>query len=183
MNSFRQRTFGQHSLAQIGIAVLLAAGVVVAIAISTDGVVSRTVNGIAGLLWIGAALVLLAELRDDPRFWPRLGQVALMCLILVIFIRPSDMAMALAGFSAAGAIIGNTIHQRSVLWAAMLAALWLPIHLGTAVVKAVYRSVMDEPASLRSDPPPTAAVVPLVMIASVLLAAWLVQYIRTERRR
>ena len=132
---------------------------------------------------MAAAVMLFTDLRDDPKFWPRLGQVALMCLILVVFIRPSDMAMALAGFSAAGAIIGNTIRQRSVIWAAMLAALWLPVHLGTAVVKAVYRSVMDEPATLRSDPPPTAAVVPLVMIASVILAAWIVQAIRYARQQ
>lgn len=165
----------RYGFAKIGTALLLLAGVVVAIAIATEGTFSRTVNGISGVLWFIGAAYLLSALRSDEKFWVRLAQVTVMCLILVIFIRPSELALALAGFSAAGAIIAGTIRSRGVTWATLLAALWLPLHLAMAVVKAAYRALRDQDAALRSDPPPTAAIVPLAMIVGAIIGAWLVQ--------
>lgn len=161
--------------AQTATAILLLAGVAVAIAIATDGVVSRAFNGFAGVLWIFSAGVLLMSLRSDAKFWARLMQVALMCLVLVVVVRPSDLGMAIAGFSSAGAIIAATTGARSFTWATLLPALWLPVHLGTAVVKAAYRALADKDAALRSDPPPTAAIVPLVMIVAAMAGAWIVR--------
>lgn len=155
--------------------ILLLAGVVVAIAIATDGAVSRAFNGVAGILWVASAGMLLMSLRSDSKFWARLMQVALMCLVLAIVVRPSDLGLAIAGFSSAGAIIAATTGLRSFTWATLLPALWLPVHLGTAVVKAVYRELAGKEAALRSDPPPTAAIVPLVMIVAAMAGAWIVR--------
>jgi hypothetical protein len=161
--------------ATLGTAILLLAGIVVAVAISTEGAISRTINGVAGVLWIISAWMLISSLRSDAKFWPRLAQVTGICLILVIFVRPSDLALALTGFSAAGAIIAATTGPRGFTWATLLPALWLPVHLGTAVVKAVYRSLTDQQATLRSDPPPTAAIVPFAMIVGAIFGAWLIR--------
>jgi len=172
VSSIRERAANR---AELGTLILLLAGVVVAVAISTDGAVSRAINGVAGILWVGSAWILLTALRGDSKFWVRLAQVTVMCLLLVIFLRPSDLAMAIAGFSFAGAIIGATAGARSFTWATLLPALWLPVHLGTAVVKAAYRALADKEATLRSDPPPTAALVPFAMIVAAMFGAWLVR--------
>ena len=179
--SFERPVSKRYTRESVASAILLLAGTVVAIAISTDGLVSRTVNGIAGMLWIFSAWMLLRLLRSDARFWPRLAQVSGLCLLLVIFVRPSDLAFALIGFSAAGAFIAATTGQRGLTWAALLPALWLPVHLATAVAKAVNRSLTGQEATLRSDPPPTAAVVPLAMIVGAMLGAWLVRKFLLER--
>lgn len=173
--SLRTFTAGRTSNEKLGTVLLLLAGVVVAVAIATEGAISRTVNGVAGILWIASAWMLLSSLRSDAKFWPRLAQVTGICLILVLFVRPSDLALALTGFSAAGAIIAATIGQRGFTWATLLPALWLPVHLGTAVVKALYRAATDQEAALRSDPPPTAAIVPFAMIVGAMLGAWVVR--------
>nr|MDP9471758.1 hypothetical protein [Chloroflexota bacterium] len=39
----------------------------------------------------------------------------------------------------------------------------------------VVRSVTEETAAMRTDPPPTAAIVPLVMVAAAIAASWVVQ--------
>jgi hypothetical protein len=167
---------------QTGIALLLVAGVVVAIAIATEGALSRAVNGIAGVLWILSAWFLVNALRSDLKFWPRLAQVTAICLVLVLVVRPGDLALALSGFSAAGAIVAATTGTRGFTWAVLLPALWLPVHLGTAVAKAAYRAIADQPAALRSDPPPTAAIVPFSMIVGAMIGAWLVRRYMLNRR-
>ena len=166
---------------QLGTYMLLLAGLVVAIAIASDGAVSRAVNGVAGILWVASAWVLANALRRDDKFWTKLLGVTAICLVLVIFIRPSDLLMALAGFGIAGAIVAATTGSRGFVWATLLPALWLPVHLGTAVVKAVYRAITDQEATIRSDPPPTAAIVPFTMIVAAMFGAWLFQRIRTNR--
>ncbi len=173
--SLHRLVFDRTNRAQLGTYVLLLAGIVVAFAIATDGSISRTINGIAGIMWVGAAILLIGSLRNDQQFWVRLAQVAIICLLLVIVVRPSDLAFALAGFSSAGAIIAGTTGTRSFTWATLLPALWLPVHLGVAVVKAAYRAISDQDAALRSDPPPTAALVPFAMIVGAMIGAWLVR--------
>jgi hypothetical protein len=147
---------------------LIAAGLVVAIAIAASGPIARGTNGVAGILWIASAVMLVAARRGDTRFWSRLAVVAAIGLGLVLFIKPSDLTWAIAGFGVAGALIALLFRDQGIGWAKALSALWLPEHLGTAIGRAIYRSIRDLPTSVRTDPPPTAALVPLVMI----LAAW-----------
>ena len=155
-------------LDQTGTVLLVAAGLVVAVAIAASGPIARGTNGVAGILWISSAVMLIAARRDDPRFWTRLALVAGIGLGLVLFIKPSDLTWAIAGFGGAGILIALLFGDQGIGWAKVLPALWLPEHLGTAIGRAIYRSIRDLPTTVRTDPPPTAAFVPLAMI----LAAW-----------
>lgn len=167
-------------LEQTGTILLVAAGLVVAVAIAASGALARGTNGIAGVLWISAAAMLIAGQRDDRRFRSRLLIVAAIGLGLVLVVKPSDMAWAIAGFGIAGIAIGVMFNERGVAWAKVLAALWLPEHLGTAAGKAIYRAIRDLPASVRTEPPPTTAFVPLAMILAAWFGALLVAKVRAR---
>jgi len=164
----KTRIRDRNWLEQTGTLLLIAAGLVVAVAIAASGSIARGTNGVAGILWIGSAVMLISARRDDPRFWTRLAIVAGIGLGLVLFIKPSDLAWAIVGFGSAGILIALLFGKQGIGWAKVLPALWLPEHLGTAVGRAIYRAFRDLPTSVRTDPPPTAAFVPLAMI----FAAW-----------
>jgi len=168
-------------LEQTGTILLVAAGLVVAVAIAASGALARGTNGIAGMLWISAAVMLIAAQRDDRKFRSRLLIVAAIGLGLVLVVKPSDIAWAIAGFGIAGMAIGLMFRERGVAWAKVLAALWLPEHLATAAGKAIYRAVRDLPTSVRTEPPPTTAFVPLAMILAAWLGAVLVVQLRARR--
>src|SRR6188472_157860 len=89
-SKIRDRTW----LDQTGTVLLVAAGLVVAVAIAASGPIARGTNGVAGILWISSAVMLIAARRDDPRFWTRLALVAGIGLGLVLFIKPSDLTWA-----------------------------------------------------------------------------------------
>jgi hypothetical protein len=163
-----------------GAELLLAAGVIVGAAIALDGSVSRGLNGIAGILWIAAAGSLLREASKRREFRGLLTTTVLYCLALVVAIRPSDFLWAAVGFTAAGAAIALRSSGAPERAALLLPALWLPIHLLVAIGKAVYRSLADQPANVRTDPPPTAALVPLVMIVAAYAGGWLVGWYRAR---
>jgi hypothetical protein len=169
-------------LEQAGTVLLVAAGVVVAIAIAASGPIARGTNGVAGILWITSAVMLVASRRGDPRFWSRLASVAAIGLGLVLYIKPSDLTWAIAGFGAAGLLIAYLFGEQGIGWAKVLPALWLPEHLATAVGRAVYRAVRDLPTSVRTDPPPTAAFVPLAMILAAWGGAVIVDRLRSRRQ-
>jgi hypothetical protein len=57
----------------------------------------------------------------------------------------------------------------------------LPEHLGVALVKAIVREIRNQPANVRTDPPPTAALVPLAMIVAAWGAAMLVERYRSRK--
>ena len=163
-SKIRDRTW----LEQTGTLLLVAAGLVVAVAIAASGPIARGTNGIAGILWIVSAVMLVSAQRDDPHFWSRFAIVAAIGLGLVLFIKPSNLMWAIVGFGVAGALIALLFGEQGIGWAKVLPALWLPEHLGTAIGRAIYRAFRDIPTTVRTDPPPTAAFVPLAMI----LAAW-----------
>ena len=177
----RSRFHDRLWLEQAGTILLVAAGLVVAVAIAASGALARGTNGIAGILWISAAAMLIASQRGDRQFWSRLLIVAAVGLGLVLVVKPSDMAWAIAGFGLAGIAIGLMFNDRGVAWAKVLAALWLPEHLGTAAGKAIYRAVRDLPATVRTEPPPTTAFVPLAMILAAWFGALLIAQLRARR--
>jgi hypothetical protein len=153
---------------------LLAAGVVVGIAIALDGAVSRAFNGLAGILWFIAAAALVSEARRRAEARELIATTVLYGVVLVVAIRPSDLLWASVGFAAAGAMIALRTSSGPERAALLLPALWLPIHLGVALSKAIYRTIADQPASIRTDPPPTAALVPLAMIVAAYAGGWAV---------
>jgi hypothetical protein len=154
--------------------ILLAAGVVVGFAIALDGAVSRAFNGVAGILWFIAAGALLLESSKRREFWELLITTLLYSFALVIAVRPSDVLWAAIGFTVAGAAVAMRSSRAPERAALLLPALWLPVHLVTAIGKAIYRNLANEPAAIRTDPPPTAAIVPLVMIVAAYVGGWLV---------
>jgi len=162
---------------------LLAAGCIVGVAIAADGAVARGINGIAGITWFAAAAMLVASRRGRTEFWPRLLAVIAIGIVLVLLVKPSNLAWALIGFGIAGAAIAFLMPRDGLVWAKILPALWLPEHLGVAAVKAIVREIRDQPANVRTDPPPTAALVPLAMIVAAWGAAMLVERYRIRRLR
>ncbi len=168
-------------LEQTGSVLLLLAGVIVGFAIAADGAIARSLNGVAGIAWIAAAVMLVRSQKGRPAFATRLVGVVALGAFLVLVLKPSNLLWALVGFGAAGVVIAIALPKAGVVWAKILAALWLPEHLGIAVVKAIVRELRDQPARVRTDPPPTAALVPLAMIAAAWGAAWLVTQYRARR--
>jgi hypothetical protein len=164
----RERWNDRDEAERLGGALLLAAGVVVGFAILADDELARRLNGVSGLLWFSAAALLIRAARGDRHFVRSLAGVVGVGSILALFVRPSDLWWAVAGFGVAGALVALATGARGELWAKVLPALWLPLHLTIAIVRAATRAMSDEPAALRRDPPPTTALVPFAMI----VAAW-----------
>jgi hypothetical protein len=177
LSSFRRTPRGQ-----IGAPLLGVASALVGVAIEAPDPWSRIVNGISGVLWVTAAALLLLSLWDDPRFWSRLGIVVGIGMALVLVVRPSDLLLAVIGFGLGGAAMAWLAPERGTAWGLLLPALWLPEHLLTAVARAVYRAVRDLPASIRSEPPPTAALVPFAMVAAAWVGAFLALRLINRRR-
>ncbi len=87
---------------------------------------------------------------------------------MAFVIKPTDLTLAVIGFGGAGFVIGMLAKTDPMLWAKLVPALYLPAHIGTAVLKAAGRSMLGMESSIRSAPPPTAAIVPFVMVAAAI---------------
>jgi hypothetical protein len=164
-----------------GFPILVAASGIVALAIIADGQVARTVNGIGGILWLIAAFVLVKARRSAPQFLPKLLPCGALTLTLVLISKPSDYLAAIIGFGVAGAVVAASIRLNPVEWAQIVPAIWLPVHLGVAVGKAIYRAVRDLPNHVRTEPPPTSAFVPMAMVLAAWLGALAVTQYRARR--
>lgn len=171
---------GTERSTRFGSVGLIVAGLVVALAIVTEGAVSRGINGVGALIWMASLAALLLGVRDGTRWGTKLGLAALVTLVLSFGVEPTNIATAVPGFAIGGAAIA-LVSRRPVVWALMVPALWLPVHLLTAVLPAIVRAANGGEASVRTDPPPTAAVVPLVMIISAGVAGWIVGTIRERQ--
>lgn len=157
-----------------GTLVLVAATILVAFSILLDGAAARLLNGAAGLAWFSAAtLMAIAAWQTAPRKVVWLAAVGLTALVAFV-VTPSAFVPAIVGFGVAGAAIAFVARRDIVLWAKVVVGLYLPLHIATAVAKAVYRGATGGEASLRTDPPPTAALVPLVMLLAAVASASLV---------
>jgi hypothetical protein len=158
--------------------ILVAAAVVVGIAIGMNEDSRRVVNGVGGLLWMVGGFLIITRSIAAGVTWRQIGLVLAVILVLSYLVRPTDPVWAIIGFGWGGVVVGYAGGAFGSRLGAMLGALWLPAHLLMAVVRAGIRELRDQPAALRSDPPPTAVVVPLVMV----LAAWLFAALAAEWR-
>jgi hypothetical protein len=167
---------------RLGGRLLLGAGLVVALAIAADGDLARRINGVSGVLWIAAAALLLRAARGAG-FARNVAIVLGLGLVIAYAVSPSDLLWAVGGFGVMGAIVALATGAggRGALWAKVLPALWLPLHLTLALGAAVLRELRDDPAALRRDPPPTTAFVPFAMIVAAWGAGLLVQRWRSRR--
>ena len=156
-----------------GVLLVLAAAIV-GLASALDGTAARLLNGVGGLCWLAAAALLARSLRRARERRLSLAVVAVAVLVLALAVRPSDLPASLVGFSVAGALVAVVARHHPLRWALLVPAAWLPAHLAIAIL----RAFRDGTRTVRTDPPPTAALVPLSMVLAALAAAWLV-----DRRR
>ncbi|HWV24529.1 MAG TPA: hypothetical protein VNZ58_10085 [Thermomicrobiales bacterium] len=169
---------GTTKLERIATGTLATATVIVGASIVADGMLAKGLNGAAGLTWFASSALFIVEGRNrgsNPMQWA--GTIGLTAVVAFV-IKPSDLALATVGFGGAGAVTALAVKRDPLLWAKMIPALYLPLHIETAVAKAAGRSALGMEASLRTDPPPTAAVVPAVMLAAAVAGGWIANRFR-----
>jgi hypothetical protein len=159
---------------------LVAASLVIAIAILAGDPIAKIVNGIGGVLWIGSAIMLIVALRQQKRFIHFVSFILADCLLLVLLVKPSDYLWAIIGFGLGGVLVGFITGTQARNWAPLLPAVWLPAHLIVAVGRAIVRSIEGTEASVRTDPPPTAALVPFAMVVASIAGAFLIDWLRNR---
>jgi hypothetical protein len=155
---------------------LVSASVVVGVSISTDGMFSTALNGLAGLAWIGAAILLIRTAWRESAGRAVLLAAGATALVLVLLVKPSDLPWAVVGFTIGGVVVARLGAADPLNAATLLPALWLPIHLLVAISRSALRSARDLPASVRTDPPPTEAIVPLAMVMSAIAGGFVVRW-------
>jgi hypothetical protein len=169
-------TFGAFGLARdhprrwrLGAAGLALAALLVGVAILLGGGASRVVNPIGALLWVASGVLLAVS--PPPAQRPAVGWLvaAASGLLLGAVVRPGNLLEAALGFAVAGAVIVLAAGDRVGAWALLAPAIYLPVHLLIGVGRAIVRGGV-----VRTDPPPTASIVPLVMILAAAAAGWLV---------
>ena len=148
----------------LGAAVLL-----VGIAIVWDAAGGRALNGVGGILWV-ASCVTMARSRwlSGSQREVMSGLVLAMVVCLAVLVKPSDGVITILGFGTAGVVVALVARQDAVHRSVLVPAAWLPVHLAFAIGTSVVRAATGGEASVRTDPPPTTAFVPLLMV----IAAW-----------
>jgi len=173
----------RNRLIQDGMPLLIAAAIVVGIAIGLDGDIRKLVNGVGGILWLVAAFFIVRGTVAAGATFQQIAVAIGIILVLSSLIRPSDPLLAAIGFGWGGVAVGWIGRDLGSKLGALLGALWLPAHLLIAVASAAIRELQDKQATLRSDPPPTAVLVPLIMVLAAWLFAALTQDWRAKRDR
>ena len=166
-----------------GTALLLMATLIVGVSITLDGEAARALNGIGGIAWFAAAGSLVAAatgFSQPPRMW---AATALLTTLVAFVIRPSDLFLAIVGFGLAGAVIVWLAPSPHLLWATLIVALYLPFHIGAAIARMIARSIVGAEAVIRTDPPPTAPLVPIVMLIAALGGGLTAQRLVRSRER
>lgn len=160
---------GDSALERRATMTLTAASMVVGASILADGQAATLLNGVAGVTWfVSSGMFVMAGRRKGASRLQWVGILGLTASVAYL-IRPSDLPLAVAGFGVTGAFAAYAAGRDPMLWAKMVPALYLPMHIGTAVAKAATRSLMGMEAHIRTDPPPTAAIVPLVMVGAAIV--------------
>lgn len=167
---------------RVGTALLVGATGIVGVSIAAGGEVGRVLNGAGGLAWFSAAGFLVAAARrSDRRAWQWPAAIALTGAVAFV-IKPTDATLAIAGFGAAGAVMGSLAPDRPVLWAKLIPALYLPAHIGTALIRVAGRELLGLEASVRTQPPPIAFAVPAIMVAAAWAGGAIASEVRKRRR-
>ncbi len=170
-------------LERTGTVLLAFATITVGVAILAGGSTGRALNGLSGICWFASAGLLVSAASRSSRQPTRWLIILGLTAVVAFVIRPSDLVLATVGFGGAGLLIGIIARDRELLWVKLVPALYLPFHIGTAVLKAVVRSMTGTEASIRSEPPPTAAIVPLVMLGAALVGGYVAVSLKSRLHR
>jgi len=156
---------------------MIMSAIIVGVAIALDGPASKAVNAVGGGGWLVSTILIVKCLRSATR--PLVSSVAVAGAVAVLAtsIRPTDLGAAAVGFGAAGMVVAAVSGGRRILWAGLVPALWLPAHLSIAIARSVFANTQR----VRTDPPPTTALVPLTMVLSALAAAAVVEAMSRRR--
>jgi hypothetical protein len=148
---------------------LFLAAAIVGLAIVLGGTTARLLNPIGAVLWLVSAVLLGVSLPPAQR--PMLGGAAAIAggFILGALVRPSGLIEVIVWFALAGAIVVFAAADRIGAWALLVPAIYLPVHLLIGIGRAILGN-----GGVRTDPPPTAAIVPLAMLLGAAAAGALV---------
>jgi len=163
----------------LGTILLVGASLIVGASILLDSSFAKVLNGTGGLAWfVAAAMLSIAAFRSSrsPRQW---FAAVFLAMIVAFVVRPSDLLLAILGFGFAGLAIVWLAPLHNVLWAKLIVGMYLPFHVGAAIGKSVVRSLAGIETSMRTDPPPTAALVPLVMVVAAMVGGVLARHLAT----
>ena len=175
MAALRSGHVGHHPLLEWRAgALLVLAAAIVGLAIAIEGTMARALNGVGAVCWLVAGVLLARSVRSTKR-WP-LGTLATLGIVVVLslVVPPTDLTAAVVGFAAAGALLAALMRERQVGWSLLVPAAWLPVHLAVAIGGLLNQGE----ASVRTDPPPTAALVPLAMVLAAAAGGLLVARLR-----
>jgi hypothetical protein len=138
---------------------LVVAAVIVGLAIVIGGATARILNPIGALLWVGSGVFVARSLPAAER--PVLGWIAALASGVVLggIVRPGNLPEAVIGFGIAGLLSVLAAGDRSGVWALLAPSVYLPVHLAIGIGRALMQG-----AGMRTDPPPTAAILPLAMV-------------------
>lgn len=173
---------GETKQERIATGTLAVATVIVGASIVADGQLAKALNGIAGVTWFASSAMFILEGRrrgSSPLQW---AGITALTVVVAFIVKPSDIWLASAGFVPAGFIAARIAGRNPMLWAKMIPALYLPLHIGTAVLKSVSRNALGIESSIRTEPPPTAAVVPAVMLGAALVGGFIARKLAKTRR-
>ena len=156
---------------------MLLAGALVGVAIWIGWPWSRAINPVAALLWVASGVLLATRLPKVER--PALGWIAAVAAgaILAAVVRPSGLAEAIVAFGIAGGVVAAAAGDRVGAWALLAPAVYLPVHLAIGIGRAVMRG-----GGVRTDPPPTSALVPLAMLVAAAVGGVLVAELLKRQR-
>ncbi len=173
---------GETSQERMATGTLAVATVIVGASIIAEGQLAKALNGVAGVTWFASSAMFILEGRrrgSSPLQWA--GITALTAVVAFV-VKPTDMVLATLGFVPAGFIAARIAGRNPLLWAKMIPALYLPLHIGTAVLKSVSKSALGIESSIRTEPPPTAAAVPAVMLGAALVGGFIARKVAKARR-
>ena len=177
MNGSLQAARTNPNAWRLGAAGLIAAAAIVGVAIVVGGQVARALNGIGALTWLAAGGFLALTLPAADR---RLaGWVAAVgsAVLLGAFIRPGGIVESMVWFALAAVIVVVAAGDRTGGWAFLAPAIYLPVHLLVGIGRAILRN-----SGMRTEPPPTAAIVPLAMLlAAAVAGALAAELVRRSR--
>ncbi len=181
-NETLYKLLGETRQERIATGTLATAAVIVGASIVAEGQLSKILNGIAGITWFASSAMFILEGRrrgSSPLQWA--GITALTAVVAFIM-KPSDIVLATVGFVPAGILAARIAGRNPMLWAKMVPALYLPLHIGTAVLRSVGRNALGMESSIRTEPPPTAAVVPAVMVGAAIVGGFIARKFARARR-
>lgn len=169
---------GETKQERIATGTLAVATVIVGASIVADGQLARILNGVAGITWFASSAMFILEGRKRGSTALQWAGITALTAVVAFVIKPSDIVLATIGFVPAGFVAASIAGRNPIFWAKMIPALYLPLHIGTAVLKAIGRNALGLESSIRTDPPPTAAIVPAVMLVAAVVGGFLARRFR-----